>query len=450
MTEPGQRKHFSTVSTTHHLPLYPADSGPTADTEYMQQKQNRLARGQNSGRSGQLLREGQDGMADHDGEKRNRNGGKTKRVWVQNVLVNARLLEARLDAAHARRKDNDPAADHLEKAVRRLLKAATDAATRKDPVPGRLTNWWRGTLIEAAYQNLHAAEALIVELYDADDVIAELPEARARNEVALDRDDLRRQAIAELTPELIVQDLPRARATLGKAIEVGHAAGDHEHSRLRNFRNAVLIASVVLAILVALFIWFVHENPAQVPLCFTPAPEGDAPAMLMCPTGEYLLAGSGGPRGADVIVVALLGLMGAALAAAIAIRNLQGTSTPYDVPFALAALKLPVGVLTAIGGLLALRGDFIPGLSELDSQGQILAYALVLGYAQQLLTGYVDRQAEQLLSNAPGKETGVSRPERDLPPPPPEPPGPNGQRTDGAGARQSRPESQAPAATDGA
>ena len=339
---------------------------------------------------------------------------KTKRVWVQNVLVNARLLEARLDAAKARRTQQDPAADELEKAVRRLLKAATDAATRKDPVPGRVTNWLRGTLIEAAYQNLHAAEALIVGLYDADEVIAELPEARARNEVALDRDDLRRQAIAELTPELIERDLPRARAALSKAIEVGHSAGDHEHSRLRNFRNAVLIASVVLAILVVLFIWFVHNNPKDVPLCFTPTPEGDSAAMLMCPTGEYTIhPPDGGPRGADVLVVAWLGLMGAALAAAVAIRNLQGTSTPYDVPFALAALKLPVGVLTAIGGLLALRGDFIPGLSQLDTQGQILAYALVLGYAQQLLTGYVDRQAEHLLSNAPGKETGVSRPERE-------------------------------------
>ena len=191
-----------------------------------------------------------------------------------------------------------------------------------------------------------------------------------------------------------------------------------------------LIASVVLAILVLGFVIFVRANPTDVPLCFTPTPEGDARAMQVCPTGDYFLDPStGGPRGADVVVVALLGLMGAALAAAIAIRNLQGTSTPYDVPFALAALKLPVGALTAIGGLLALRGDFIPGLSELDSQGQILAYALALGYAQELLTRYVDRQARQLLSTAPGKETGVSRPERDwpappLPPPPPPPPPP--------------------------
>jgi hypothetical protein len=351
--------------------------------------------------------------------RRHERKGVAKRVWVQNVHVNAQLLEARLDAAKARRKQGsaeDPSAEVLDEAVRKLLQSAIRAATRKEPVPGRVANWWRGTLIEAAYQNLHAAEALIVGTYGEDEVKAELPEAVARIEVSLNRDDPRRRAIAELACQADVRDLLRARAELGKAIEVGHAAGDHEHSRLRSFRNATLIATLVLAVLVSLFTWFVHENPTDVPLCFTPSPEQGSPPMLMCPTGEYPLA-SGAPTGADVLVVALLGLMGAALAAAIAIRNLSGTSTPYDVPFALAALKLPVGTLTAIGGLLALRGEFIPGLSELDSQGQILAYALALGYAQQLLTGYVDRQAAHLLSSAPGKETSASRPEKAPPAP---------------------------------
>jgi hypothetical protein len=40
-------------------------------------------------------------------------------------------------------------------------------------------------------------------------------------------------------------------------------------------------------------------------------------------------------------------------------------------------LKLPAGALTAIAGLILILGDFIPGLSELDNQGQILAYAIV-------------------------------------------------------------------------
>lgn len=48
--------------------------------------------------------------------------------------------------------------------------------------------------------------------------------------------------------------------------------------------------------------------------------------------------------------------------------------------------KVPAGALTAVAGILLLGGEFVPGLSELDSQRQILAYALVLGYAQQPAT----------------------------------------------------------------
>lgn len=337
-----------------------------------------------------------------------------KRVWVQNVEVNARVLEARLRTLRARRGDESPAARELDGAVGELLAAARRAATRKDPVPGRLANWWRGSLIEAAYQNLHAAEALIVGLYDSYEVEAEVPEALARVEASLDRDDPRRRAVAALAAADTSPHLDRARAELRKAIEVGHAAADHEHSRLRNFRNAVLISAAVTAVLVAGFTWYVTANPAAVSFCFTPTPEPTQPAMLMCPTAEYAADDvDAGPASGDVIVVAMLGLLGGALAAAVSIKNLSGTSTPYDVPFALAALKLPLGTLTAIGGLLVLRGQFVPGLSELDSQGQILAYALILGYAQQVLTSLIDEQADHLLASSPGKDTQVDRPQRD-------------------------------------
>jgi hypothetical protein len=60
-------------------------------------------------------------------------------------------------------------------------------------------------------------------------------------------------------------------------------------------------------------------------------------------------------------------------------------------------LKLPTGSLTAFLGLQLMRGEFVPGLSALDSPAQILAWAIVFGYAQQLLTGLVDKQAQGVL-----------------------------------------------------
>jgi hypothetical protein len=77
-----------------------------------------------------------------------------------------------------------------------------------------------------------------------------------------------------------------------------------------------------------------------------------------------------------------------------------------------------LGAVSAIGALIAIRGDFIPGFSNLDSQAQILGYAFGFGLAQQLLTGLVDKQARSILSTAPGKATAASRPERHVPRPP--------------------------------
>jgi hypothetical protein len=42
-------------------------------------------------------------------------------------------------------------------------------------------------------------------------------------------------------------------------------------------------------------------------------------------------------------------------------------------------------------------------LTDLDTQGQILAYAIVLGVAQQLVTRFVDQKAEDVLAAVPSK-----------------------------------------------
>ena len=53
--------------------------------------------------------------------------------------------------------------------------------------------------------------------------------------------------------------------------------------------------------------------------------------------------------------------------------------------------------ITAFLGLLLMRGQFVPGLSALDTSAQILAWALVFGYAQELFTRLVDRQGQTVL-----------------------------------------------------
>jgi hypothetical protein len=274
--------------------------------------------------------------------------------------------------------------------VERLLEAAENAALWKDPNPSRWTNWWRGTLVEAAYENLHAAEALLASVCPDDEVDAEIPEAVARIEAALHRDDPRRLAMRSL---LRMHAGSRKRAALRRAIAIGYEAVDRRHAQVRSFRNIVLLTSGFVSALMLAVGVFLTRSPGAVPLCFVQ--EGGS---LACPSGGESASAL------DIWVVMLLGLLGGALAAAMSIRNIRGTSTPYDVPVALACLKVPAGAATALAALVFIRGEFVPGLSQLDSQEQILAYALVFGYAQQLLTKLIDERAQDVLNSVPSKD----------------------------------------------
>ena len=338
-----------------------------------------------------------------------------KRVWAQDVAVTVDVLRCRLEAKEADLGERlSPRDAAVIAGVRRLLDKAELATRHKDPTPTRIGNWWRGTVIEAAYQNVHAAEAEIVRLYDDAEVTAELPDAIARVEAGLHRDDPRRRAAHDL------HGLPAEDRKVGllKAVEIGTAASDRQHTRVRSFRNVVLVTTALLLLVVVALVAVASASPSTLPLCFNPS------GGRVCP------AGGGSPGEQDAFVVALLGALGGVLAAAVNIRNLRGTSTPYDVPVALSLLKVPAGALTALAALFAIRGQFVPGLSALDTQDQILAYALVFGYAQQLLTRLIDRQAGEVLDSVAGKDAAVRRPElADWPPPtsggaPPGAPGP--------------------------
>jgi hypothetical protein len=334
-----------------------------------------------------------------------RHGG---RSWSQEIETTVAALTMRIEMIRCRpllRPMPQAERDAILLGVEGLLSASLSAAQGADPVYRTWRSWWRGTSIEAAFRKSHQAEAELARLYDDHEVQAEAPAAVARTDLALNRDDPMR---AEAVRLLVLPPGAEKRALLSKVIQVGHEAADGSHARLRNFRNILLITTTCIAVLVFAFAVVVAFNPRAVPFCFEPgATPGGGGVAVACPSGD----GPGQhPAGLDVVVVAMLGLLGGALSAAVSIRNLRGTSTPYDIPIALSLLKVPAGALTALGALIAIRGEFIPGLSALDSQEQILAYALVFGYAQQLLTGLIDRQALGLLSSVPAKDAEQGRP----------------------------------------
>lgn len=335
-----------------------------------------------------------------------------RRVWVPQVAVDVEALRARVHVAEARglspgdRAVADGVLAHLDK--------ARNAAFRIDPLPRALANWWRGTLVETAYRHMHAAEVQIVDLYGWQELQAEVRPAVARAAGALNREDPRQRTVEEFHQYTTAEQLrPRLRTVLRDSF----ASLDARHAQLRSFRNILLMAALSILVLTAATMVVVSTHPQVLPLCFprevidtSTGSVVTTQSGLNCPT----LAPASRPTGGDVLVVALLGLLGGALTAAISIRNLKGTTTPYDVPVALAMLKVPLGAFTAVLGLVAIRGDFVPGLSALDSQVQILAYALVFGFAQQALTRLLDQRAQTLLEGLPSKDAADAAP---APPP---------------------------------
>jgi hypothetical protein len=170
----------------------------------------------------------------------------------------------------------------------------------------------------------------------------------------------------------------------------------------------------VLAVGAIIFAIVGFAAPRNLPVCFNPVDGVVCPTSMTDTPAASARATAGQPKTVtpavddamrenadkwDIALIEGVGLLAAAVAAAGSLSRVRGTSTPFTVPLALAVLKLPTGALTAILGLLLMRGGFVPGLGALDTPAQIVAWAIVLGYSQQLLTQFVDRHAQSELTN---------------------------------------------------
>ena len=367
-------------------------------------------------------------------------------AWREGTLTRARELEALCDWNSQRYpRDSDCA---LVAAIKCHLDAARQAARAQLPEPPK---WFRifrnGPLIERATSNLDAAEAQLLNIAPPDYVLGQMPSLLRHVQRHLRPTDPGRQEFERIARRVGMndpdhpssqdrtdQDSNGNKTTIdnerGKIVATVRAASSEclrEQLRLRDFRNIVAITAALMAVLAVGVALTGFKFPTLVPLCFTPQEANEA--VVVCPTnqsGPFIPELAGGTpregiRGAvlnrrvrdiddvvaetakpwDLLVVELVGLTAAAIAAAAAIKNCKGSSARYGLHVALAALKLPIGALTAFLGLLLMRGQFVPGLSALDTPAQILAWALVFGYAQQLFTRLVDQQGQTMLNNVP-------------------------------------------------
>ncbi len=324
-------------------------------------------------------------------------------------------------------------------AVEDHLRAAKDAAMAVRPTSPRPHLFRSSSLRERAFSNLDAAEAQLLNFAPPAYLLGQIPSLLAHVRCHLTKSDPRRVEFERIAQKLGVQDpdhplvddrrlshenrvaeAGRERGQIVTATRAASSAALREQVQLRSFRNVLVVTAVLMSLLavgIAVVGWLF---PTLIPLCF--APQEDGVATVVCPTAQSLPfelkspfdpnAPAAVPPPADIddsiqqtasskdlLVVELVGLTAAAVASATAIRGIRGSSERYGMPVALALLKLPTGAITAFLGLLLMRGQFVPGLSALDTSAQILAWALVFGYAQQLFTRLVDKQGQVVLDS---------------------------------------------------
>jgi hypothetical protein len=374
-------------------------------------------------------------------------GGPVSAAWREATLTRAKELESLCTWVVA----NHPRPNNgiLAKSVHFHIEAAREAARVDALNPKKRMHLIRyASLRERAMSNLDAAEAQLLNIAPPGYVLGQMPSLLRHVRCHLVPGDPRREEFEHIARRLGVNDsqptetadqppyderkriVDHERGQIVTAMRAASSASLREQVRVRSFRSVLLVTTAVMTLLaigVAITGW---RYPYLIPLCF--APEEAGQAIVVCPTqqsapfsttqsettpaetrvdiDDAILATA---RPWDLLVVELVGLTAAALAAAAAIRGIKGSSERYGLSVALAGLKLPTGAITALAGLLLMRGQFVPGLSALDTSAQILAWALVFGYAQQVFTRLVDRQGQNVLDNV----RGADRPQTSTSPP---------------------------------
>lgn len=369
-------------------------------------------------------------------------GGPVKRPWREGTLTRAAELEA-LSAwmlgkyrtnGNGRRADD---AQVLGEAIARHLKAARDATK------GRRYFSRDAARLERAMSNIDAAEAALLNLAPDEYLLGQVPGLLNHVQRHLRPTDPRRREMERIaqrvgvtnpehhsahaaakTPAAKKNEIANQRGTIVSAVRGASSAALREQTQVRSFYFVLIAVTGVMtcaAIGLGVMAW---RSPSMIPLCFEPTTADET--IVVCPTGQSrpLPAQQDGitpPQDvddaikatvspSDMVLVEVIGVTAATVAAAAAIRRCRGSSEPYGVPMALAALKLPTGAITAVLGLLLMRGEFIPGLSALDSSAQIVSWAIVFGYAQQLFTRFVDQQGNIVLDRVRGGAASASRP----------------------------------------
>lgn len=234
-----------------------------------------------------------------------------------------------------------------------------------------------------AWESIHQAEAELVDVESESAVKAALPRLRAwMREVISDPSLLK---YYEKLDAYATGEEPLDRVVVRQAYQDTLVANNDKYANLRRFRNILVAAAVALAVgLLGVGIWHLI-NPDFLSLC------GEGPDG-----GDTLCVGGEEPSRVGVLEVLAVGLVGGLLSAAFSLGKLKQPPSRYSVREPQMLLKPVAGAGTGLIGVLLVQGNLLISPAE-RTEAALIAYAALFGFAQHLLTRFVDNQASRLL-----------------------------------------------------
>jgi hypothetical protein len=300
------------------------------------------------------------GCGDETGEATRR-----KAAWRQVVLSRARRSRHDLLCAWAASPPGRDLDRCGEEAAELILKAKDSALHTVS-----LWSWLEGCYQEQAWLSLHEAEAQIIEVLPLEELRARAEGLLGKARRALGGDDPRIWYVKTLLQEDATASALRPR--LAHLARATYDALDDRYAQSRGYRNR-LIRLTVMAL-------------AGIVLCLVAG---------MMSTLDFGLADHRDWR--TVVLLLLFGSIGALVTAIPPLAKANGARNPFSLPLFQLLLKLTMGPLFAVVGLLILGDKLIPHFHAPANLRGLLVWAILFGAAQQSVTRFIDQRVTRIL-----------------------------------------------------
>ncbi|MFI0960699.1 hypothetical protein ACH4S8_04685 [Streptomyces sp. NPDC021080] len=250
--------------------------------------------------------------------------------------------------------------------------------------------WGYAGYADIAISRMQAADALLIRLLTDEMLCGELPRIRQTVQSHLEPQDQRRKWLDSFKEQDGEGIAAVDRQRIESALRGAYIANGFTRGRLRTFNHILLVAAVVLIALTVL-LGVLNANWGPILAC------SDLGANPLCPSGDK-------PNHNNILLIELIGAAGATVSAVYSLARAQRVEDPYMVHVGQAILKVSLGGITAVLGLILLLAT--PGFHA-TTTWQILAFAVIFGYSQQAFTRFIDSKGDELLKAASpnGKES---------------------------------------------